>query len=59
MARNHGEHFFTSLEKSRLPIKYLARLFSAGNEQIIEGVMKKLMAVRYYKRSLSMEELLM
>ncbi|MBK9202392.1 MAG: nitrate reductase subunit beta [Candidatus Obscuribacter sp.] len=54
---NHGEHFFTSLEKSRLPIKYLARLFSAGNEQIIEGVMKKLMAVRYYKRSLSMEDL--
>ncbi|MBX9770372.1 MAG: hypothetical protein K2X29_03320, partial [Candidatus Obscuribacterales bacterium] len=48
--------FFTSLEKSRIPLKYLARMFSAGNEQIIESVMKKLMAVRYYKRSLEMND---
>jgi nitrate reductase beta subunit len=46
--------FFTSLENSRLPIKYLARLFSAGNTDLIDAVMKKLMAVRYYKRSLDM-----
>lgn len=54
---NPLEQFFTSLEKSRLPMKYLARLFSAGNEELIEAVMKKLMAVRYYKRSLDMEDL--
>ncbi len=46
--------FFTSLEKSRLPIKYLAKLFSAGNTELVDAVMKKLMAVRYYKRSLDM-----
>jgi nitrate reductase beta subunit len=43
-------NFFTGLEQSRLPIKYLASLFSAGNEEVVEAVMKKLMAVRYYKR---------
>ncbi len=48
---NTGDSFFSDLEKARLPIKYLANLFSAGNEEIIEGVMKKLMAVRYFKRS--------
>ena len=46
-----GESFFSDLEKARLPIRYLASLFSAGNEEIVEGVMKKLMAVRYFKRS--------
>lgn len=54
---NIVDGLFSSLEKSRLPIKYLARLFSAGNVGIIEAAMKKLMAVRYYKRSLDMGEI--
>jgi len=54
---NPVDEFFTCLEKSRLPIKYLSKLFSAGNETIIESVMKKLMAVRYYKRSIEMSDL--
>ena len=45
-----AKSFFTCMEKARLPLKYLASLFSAGNEQIVEAVMKKLMAVRHYKR---------
>jgi nitrate reductase beta subunit len=49
---NVADGFFTSLEQSRIPIKYLASLFSAGNQEIVQSVMKKLMAVRYYKRSL-------
>ncbi len=54
---NIMDGFFTSLEQSRLPMKYLAKMFSAGNEEIIESVMKKLMAVRYYKRSLELDDL--
>ncbi len=54
---NEVDGFFASLDKSRLPIKYLARLFSAGNEEILESVIKKLMAVRYYKRSMEIEDL--
>lgn len=41
----------TALEKSRVPIRYLASLFSAGNEQIIEDVYRKLVAVRVYMRA--------
>jgi len=49
---NSGDTFFSSLEKARLPIKYLAALFSAGNTTVLEAALKKLMAVRYYKRSI-------
>jgi nitrate reductase beta subunit len=56
MYENTGEHFFSSLEKARIPVKYMARLFSAGNVQIVEAVLKKLMAVRYYKRTTDLGE---
>jgi nitrate reductase beta subunit len=47
---NAGDDFFTSLKNARLPMKYLASLFSGGNVEVVETVMKKLMAVRYFKR---------
>jgi nitrate reductase / nitrite oxidoreductase, beta subunit len=47
---HEGDSFFTSLEQARLPIRYLASLFSAGNTEIVNEVMLKLMAVRYLKR---------
>ncbi|HSR45515.1 MAG TPA: nitrate reductase subunit beta [Acidimicrobiia bacterium] len=46
---------FRGLEKARLPIKYLANLFSAGNEEVIEGILRKMLAVRIYKRRQSVE----
>ncbi len=46
---------FNSLEKARLPIKYLANLFSGGNEEIIERILRKMLAVRIYKRRESVE----
>ncbi len=45
------EHFWGAIEKSRLPMSYMASLFSAGNEEIIKTVLKKLMAVRLHRRS--------
>jgi nitrate reductase beta subunit len=45
-----SESFWGAIENSRLPMKYLANLFSAGNEQVIETVLKKLMAVRLHRR---------
>jgi nitrate reductase beta subunit len=44
------EDFFSSLESARVPIRYMAALLSAGEEEIIEKVYKKLLAVRIYKR---------
>jgi nitrate reductase / nitrite oxidoreductase, beta subunit len=52
-----ADGFFTGLKQARLPVKYLAGLFSAGNEQVVEAVMKKMMAVRYYKRWQSVRDL--
>jgi nitrate reductase beta subunit len=44
------EDFFSSLESFRVPIRYMAALLSAGAEEVIEEVYKKLLAVRIYKR---------
>ena len=51
-----SETFFANTGKARIPLKFLASLFSAGNVDVIEGVMKKLMAVRYYMRSQDADE---
>ena len=43
--------FFAALEQARLPLRYMARLFSAGNEDEIAAVYRKLIAVRVYRRA--------
>jgi len=49
--------FFTSLEKARLPVRYLASLFTAGNEEIVKQTYRKLMAVRLHRRSVQVGDL--
>jgi len=46
---------FDDLDKARLPIKYLANLFSVGDEEQIRQVLRKMLAVRIYKRRQSVE----
>jgi len=43
--------FFSSLESARLPIRYMASLFTAGDEEEVIAVYRKLLAVRIYKRA--------
>jgi nitrate reductase beta subunit len=38
----------TTLEEARLPLSYMASLFSAGNERVVVEVYRKLMAVRLF-----------
>jgi nitrate reductase beta subunit len=52
-----GDDFFSSLEQARLPIRYLAGLFSAGNEAEVEAVYRKLMAVRLQRRAETVDDL--
>jgi nitrate reductase beta subunit len=40
-----------SLEKARIPVRYMASLFTAGNEEIIKEVYRKNIAVRLFKRA--------
>ena len=44
------DSILASVEKARLPLRYLASLFSAGNVEVVERVMHKLVAVRIYQR---------
>jgi len=39
-----------SVEQSRIPMKYLANLLSAGDEEVVKLRVKKLIAVRLYRR---------
>ncbi len=41
---------FDHLDDARLPIQYLANLFSAGNEETIRVILRKMYAVRMYMR---------
>ena len=41
----------TSLERARMPIRYMASLFSAGNEEMVAAAYRKLVAVRVVMRS--------
>lgn len=43
--------FFSSVENSRLPMRYMASLFSAGNVELVTAVYRKLIATRVYKRA--------
>ncbi|MEM3556845.1 MAG: nitrate reductase subunit beta [Conexivisphaerales archaeon] len=44
---------FPSIDKLRIPIKYLANLLTAGDEQPVRAVLKKLAAIRIYMRAIS------
>ncbi|MCP4139150.1 MAG: nitrate reductase subunit beta [Chloroflexi bacterium] len=50
MQEDYDFELFDRLDAARLPIKYLANLFSAGDEGIIRTVLRKLLAVRIYMR---------
>jgi len=51
------DSFWGAIEKSRLPISYLASLFTAGNEKTVTTVLKKLMAVRLHRREVTVGDL--
>jgi len=44
------EELWGAIDKARFPLKYMANLFSAGDEAKITDRLKKLMAVRIYRR---------
>ena len=41
---------FGTIDQARFPLKYLANMLSAGNEGEVKDRLKKLMAVRIYRR---------
>lgn len=50
MYDSSNEELFSPIEKARLPMEYLARLFSAGNVEQVRLALKKQYAIRLFKR---------
>jgi nitrate reductase / nitrite oxidoreductase, beta subunit len=51
------ESLWAGIEKSRLPMKYLASLFTAGNVEKVQHVLKKLLGVKIYRRDVTVGDL--
>jgi len=48
-----SERVFGSLDQARLPVEYLARLFTGGNPGKLRYSLRKMLAVRYLRRQLT------
>jgi len=48
--RGTAEDGQQEVDKARIPVKYLANLFSAGDEETIRRILRKIYAVRIYMR---------
>jgi nitrate reductase beta subunit len=46
----HDFELFNRLDSARLPVQYLANLFTAGDTAAIEAILRKMLAVRIYMR---------
>jgi nitrate reductase beta subunit len=49
--------FFGNIDETRLPLKYLANLFTAGDTGRVAGVLKKLYAVRLHRRQITVGDI--
>ncbi len=47
----------SALDKSRMPLRYMASMFSAGNEDIVRDVYRKLVAVRVFMRAKKVKDI--
>ncbi|TYL45122.1 nitrate reductase subunit beta [Nocardioides sp. BGMRC 2183] len=45
---------FGAIEALRIPIEYLAELFTAGDTEVVDGVLRKLAAMRAYLRDITL-----
>jgi nitrate reductase beta subunit len=47
-------NLFAAIDALRIPVEYLAELFTAGDVEPVEGVLKKLAAMRSYMRDINL-----
>jgi len=50
------EVIFPTINQFRIPIEYLANLFTAGDTEVIKNVLQKLVAMRTYMRSVQLNK---
>ncbi len=54
-----SEDLFHDIEQSRVPMKYLASLFGAGNEAPVRYALRKQKALRWYRRAVTVGDVSM
>jgi len=54
-AEDHG-NLFGAIEALRIPVEYLASLFTAGDTEVVTGVLRRLAAMRAYLRGITLED---
>jgi nitrate reductase / nitrite oxidoreductase, beta subunit len=47
-------NLFGAIDALRIPLAYLAELFSAGDKEVVEGTLRKLSAMRSYMRDINL-----
>jgi len=53
-AEDHG-NLFGAIEALRIPVEYLASLFTAGDTDVVTGVLRRLAAMRAYLRGITLD----
>ena len=51
-----NENIMTAVDNLRIPVKYLANLLTAGDEEPVRTALKRLAAIRAYMRSVRVEK---
>jgi nitrate reductase beta subunit len=51
------EELWGTIDQARFPLRYMANLFTAGDEEQIKQIMKKLMAVRIHRRHVTVGDI--
>ncbi|WP_124342179.1 nitrate reductase subunit beta [Cellulomonas algicola] len=54
-AEDHG-NLFGAIDALRIPVEYLASLFTAGDTDVVTGVLRRLAAMRGYLRGITLDE---
>jgi nitrate reductase beta subunit len=49
-------NLFAAIDALRIPIEYLAGLFTAGDTDVVDGVLRRLAAMRSYMRAVNLSE---
>ena len=57
MYESTSDSLFAGIDKSRLPMNYLASLFTAGDAEKIRQVLRKLLAVKLHRRGVTVGDL--
>ena len=50
----NSQNLFGAIEALRIPVEYLAELFTAGDTEVVTFVLKRLAAMRAYMRDINL-----